>query len=133
MSDYKKYDPENVESTLVEIQNRDAEHPHIEGHAFRQMWIKRVIQCCRADDFRQLIGQQLAMYCDYPSLSELLNACDTPKHRVRNNLMVFEIDHPQFVGPCKKCIFWNRKSWCSRNAARTEPDKECSAFIARLG
>ena len=91
MSDYKKA---CVESKLVEIKDRDSVYPHVEDHNLRQAWISRVLDCCNAFDFKELVSKQLDLYCDYPRLDELMEACNTPKHLVRNRLITFQIDHP---------------------------------------
>lgn len=88
-------------ATLWEIKDREVGLSHMEGHKVRMAWIERVLECCRADDFKFLIGDQLELYCDYPRLDELMEACNTPKHLVRNRLITFEIDHPN---RCEKCM-----------------------------
>ena len=81
---------------LQEVMRRDAMYPHVEGHKVRQAWIKRVIECYEKHDdcFCELVTMQLSLYCDFPDLTVLKDVCDSPKHRIRNRLLVWHIDHP---------------------------------------
>jgi len=73
-------------------------YPHVEGHAYRLEFIECVIKRYNEGDlvFNELVDRQLSCFCEgYVDPRTFYDVCNNPRHRVRNMLIVWTIDHPE--------------------------------------
>ena len=80
---------------LTEIFQQEQGLAHIELHDAREAFIRRVDECYGIDQgFDALVDGQLAMYVDeYVDPRTFYAVCNEPRHRIRNMLLCWDIDH----------------------------------------
>ena len=82
--------------SLKRIREQELKMAHVEGHTSRLAFIDTVIRCYNEDDltFNDLVDRQLSLWCDgYVDSRTFYAVCNEPRHRVRNMLLVWHIDH----------------------------------------
>jgi hypothetical protein len=81
---------------LKKIRDTEVKLAHVEGHDSRLAFIDTVIRCYNEDDlvFNDLVNRQLSLWCDgYVYPRTFYDVCNEPRHRIRNMLLVWHIDH----------------------------------------
>jgi len=81
---------------ITDLIDHEKKYNHVSLSDARISFFERLIYCANRDEeFAKILETQLSLYCLPPDNIAFFETCNSPKHVLRNRMIVFEIDHPE--------------------------------------